>query len=270
MPPLTPVIDTLESVAEPVRQFYEPRDGKFVLSLSATPPGFVPAADLAVANGRVVEFRTNNVALLKEVEELRPIKAAVGDLDIAAAKKAVVDLAALKKTGVANPDDMTTQIQAAVAAAVKPLQDTIKSTQETAAANLKRADDAVFRSQLQEKFTKVGGKPAALDFVFGQAQSMFDVKDGAVVAKPTKFSSERPGEPLGMDEWLIGFAKTNDFAFGPSTGSGAAPVIGGQQTYPAGQEVLKDPTPAQLGDPVNSKKIREGKMRVEHSNPALK
>jgi len=270
MPPLSPVIDTLESVPEPVRQYYEARDGKFALTLSATPPGFVTAADLAAANGKVVEFRNNNVALLKEVEELRPIKTAVGDLDIPAAKKAVVELEALKKTGVTKPDDITTQIQAAVAAAVKPLQETIQTTQQTAAANLKRADDAVFRSQLGEKFVKAGGKPAALDFVFGQAQSVFEVKDGIVKAQPTKFSSEKPGEPLGMDEWLVGFAKSNDFAFGPSTGSGAAPQGGGTgTTHPAGQLVLKDPTPSQLGDPKIAKQIREGTLRVEHSNSAL-
>jgi hypothetical protein len=266
MPPLTPVIDTLDAVPEPVRQYYEPKDGKFALTLTAPPVGFVPSADLATANSKVVEFRNNNVALLKEVEELRPIKAKVGDLDIDAAKKAVTELDALKKTGVGKPDDIQAQIQAAL----KPIQETLAQANAAAAANLKRADDAVFRSQLGEKFAKVGGKPAALDFVLGQAQSIFEVKDGIVRAQPTKFSSEKPGEPLGMDEWLVGFAKANDFAFGPSTGSGAAPQGGGTgTTHPVGQLVLKDPTPSQLGDPKIAKQIREGTLRVEHSNSAL-
>src|SRR4051812_43384559 len=106
MPALTPVVDSLEQVPEAARSFYEPRDGKFVVSLSAAPAGFVPAADLAAANGKIVEFRNNNITLNNEVTELRTLKTAFDGIDPVAAKDAIGKVAALGTKGVKDADDV--------------------------------------------------------------------------------------------------------------------------------------------------------------------
>ena len=71
---LKAVIDSLDQVAEAFRPEYTSKDGKFVLAIEGAPAGFVPASELATANGKLTEFRDNNIALLKEVDTLKPVK----------------------------------------------------------------------------------------------------------------------------------------------------------------------------------------------------
>lgn len=262
MPNLVPVVDSLDQVPEAARPFYEAKDGKFVISLNGSPQGFVPAADLATAHGKVVEFRDTNIALTKEVEQLRPLKTQFEGIDPVAAKAALTAQAALEKKGVKNADDVSSLVTTAVEAALKPVKEQLIAAQEASQANQKRADDAVLRTTISEKFLKAGGKPKAVDFVVGQALTAFEVKNGVVAALANKFSAEKPGEALGVDEWLVGVAKEHDFVFEASSGSGAAPVKGGSAPKP-GQTILRDPTPQQLGDA--SGDILKGKVRVEYS-----
>ncbi|HUW57079.1 MAG TPA: hypothetical protein VMZ92_10620 [Planctomycetota bacterium] len=265
MPALVPVVDAIDKVPEPLRTFYEQKDGKFHLVLDGAPAGFVPSADLATANGKVVEFRDNNVKLLKEVEELRPLKTKFDGLDPEAARAALAKLTELEKKGIKGGDDVAAQIQAAVTAAVKPLQEQVAQTTKAAEDAQKRADESVFHSRISEKFLKAGGKAKAIDLVLGKAKDVFVVEGGEVKSRPNKFSTVHPGNPLDVDEWLLDVAKDYDFAFEPSSGGGAPGAKPGAAGGRADQVVLKDPTPAQLGE--HAKAISQGKMRVEYSTP---
>jgi len=267
MAALPPVVESLDKVAEPLRQYYEQKDGKFQLLLDGSPVGFVTVADHAVQLGKVVEFRDNNVKLMKEVEELRPLKVKTEGLDIDAARLALTEVTELKKKGVTKPDDITTLVTSAVNAAVAPLKEQITQSNATLVAERKRADDQTLRSTIGEKFSKVGGIPSALDFIVTKASDAFEVKDGRVTAKSNKFSSVKPGDPLDVEEWLAGQMKESDFAFKPSGGSGADPARGGGRGEPGlrpGQTILRDPTPAQLGE--FSSDILKGKVKVVYSN----
>jgi len=275
MPALVPVVDRLEDAPEAARTFYVAREGKFHLELNGAPVGFVPAADLAVANGRVVEFRDNNVALTKKVADLEPIVAKFKDIDPEKAREALAAQAALAAKGITKPDDVAAAIKSAVdasmAAHVKPLQDQLTLVTTTAVAERKRADEGTLRSALSDKFNKAGGKPETFDFVFGKAQSTFGVTDGVVKAAANQFSADRPSEPLSIDEWMTRQIKETPWAFKESGGGGAAPAGGGAGGAGGGRpgvSILKDPTPQQLGDPANSAAIKAGKMRVEYSQQA--
>lgn len=264
MPALAPVVDSLDKVPEPARAFYEQKDGKHHLILDAPPAGYVSAADLATANGKVVEFRDKNITLLQEVEVLRPLKTQFEGIDPAAAREAITKVAELGKKGVTKVDDLAALIQTGIQAALKPLQDEIANGKAETAAERKRADESVLRSQIAEKFLKAGGKAKAVDYIVAQATDVFKVVAGKVEALANKFSTSKPGEPLGVDEWLVSAAKDHDFAFEPSTGAGAngtkgGPVVPGR----AGQTVLTNPTAQQLGE--HSKAIGTGKMRVEYT-----
>jgi hypothetical protein len=275
MAQLAPVVDALEAVAEPLRQFYVPKDGKFALDLGGTPAGFVPAADLALANTRLVEFRDNNITLKKTVDELTPLKTAFDGIDPAAARAALAAQEELKKKGITKPDDVTAMREAILndvkTTLVKPLQDQLLTITTTAQETQKANDALTLRQFIGEKFGKAGGEPNALNFIVSQAQGVFKVVGGKVVAEAAMFSTDRPGEPLSVDEWLTQQTKSNAFAFKASSGSGANPTpggAGGGGNRPAGQLILKDPTPQQLG--THAADIKAGKMRVEYTDPVPK
>lgn len=260
---LAPVVDSLDKVPEGARTFYEQKDGKYHLNLDGTPTGFVPAADLAAANGRVVEFRDKNVALMQEVEPLRKLKTDVGDLDINAARVALTKVGELEKKGVKGADDLTAAITAAAEAAVKPVREALAAAQQESLDRAKKLEEKEFNESITKAFIDAGGKPSAAAFVVNEARGSFEVKDGKVVAKSTKFSAVTAGAPLPVSEWLTDFAKSHDYVFEPSGGAGARKVDGASTLKP-GQTVLKDPTPQQLGE--HAKDIASGKMKVEYSN----
>jgi hypothetical protein len=255
------VVDSLDKVAEPLRSEYEQKDGKYVLKVEGQLPGFVAATELTAANARVVEFRDKNIALLQEVEPLRVIKTQFEGIDPVAAKEAITQVAELGKKGVKKVDDL----QVAIEAALKPIKEQLEASKAQTAEHAKRADESLFRNAVSEKFTKAGGKVKALDFVVGKAASVFEVKDGQVVAKANQFSAAKPGDALGLEEWLTTQARENDFAFEPSTGSGANPAKGGNggSGLKPGQTVLRDPTPKQLGEAASD--IKAGKVKIEYS-----
>jgi len=268
MAQLAPVVDKLEDVPEPVRAFYVQKDGKFHVDLSGTPAGFASASDLAAANARLIEFRDTNVNLLKEVEPLRKIKEALGDVDPATAKSTAAELAALKASGVAKPGDIATQIQAAVQAAMEPVVKENAALKSSWQADRERADAGTLRTAIGEHFTKAGGVADALDFVLGRAKGIFVVENGVAKTAPNVFSADKPGEPLSISEWMAKMVKESSFAFKPSTGGGASPQSpgGGAGAVKPGQIVLIDPTPQQLGE--HAKDIAAGKMVVRHSQTA--
>lgn len=264
MAALAPVVDKIEDVPEPARQFYVAKEGKFHVDLTAAPAGFVSAAELAIANGKVIEFRDNNVLLTKKVGELEPIAKKFEGIDADAAKNAIAAQDALKKAGIGKPDDVTALINSAVQNAVKPLTDQITTITTAATEDKKRADALMLSGQLGSKFSKAGGVPEAHDYIVSRAQGVFVVEGGAIKAAPNQFSADRPGEPLTMDEWMTRMTKEAAFAFKPSGGGGANPQTpGAAGGRPAGQLVLTNPTPQQLGE--HGKAIREGKMRVEYT-----
>lgn len=261
---LAVVVDTLEKIPVELRTYYELKDGKYALSLEGTPVGFASAVDLSTANARVVEFRDKNINLLREVEELRPLKTKFEGLDPEAARAALESVKKLKNKGVGSEDDLAAMIKSALEVATKPLVDKVAQLTTTNEANAKRADDAVMDSFIAAQFVKAGGKPSASGYITSKAREAFEVKDGKVVAKTGKFSGDKPGDPLGIDEWLAATAKTDDFAFGKTAGSDAPPASGTTNSLFTGR-IVRDPTPTQLGELAHE--IRLGKVRVEMTQP---
>lgn len=260
MPAIPAVVDRIEDVPEAARPYYTQRDGKFVIDTTVP---VVPQTDLTTANAKIVEFRDNNIRLTQEVTELRPLKDKFKDIDPEAARAALAAQAALAGKGITKVDDVQTMITAAVTAAVKPVQDSLTAITASAAAEREKNAELMLRSKLSDKFIAAGGVPEALSYMLQEAKPVFVVQDGEVKAGPNRFSADRPGEPLSMDEWLTAQMKTSAFAFKPSAGGGANPAAPGAPALKPGQTILKDPTPQQLG--AHAKDIKEGKIKVEYS-----
>lgn len=267
MSALVPVVDKLEDVPEQARQFYVQKDGKFHVDLAGAPVGFVPASELALANGKVVEFRDTNIALTKKVNDLEPVVAKFKDIDPEAARIALTEKAELAAKGIKKPTDLDAMraslLEDIKTSLVKPLTDRLTQVTTAMAEKQKVIDDGILSSTLGDKFIAAGGVPGLKDYIVGKAKDVFEVVDGIVKAKAAQFSADRPGESLGLDEWLTRHTKESPYVFKPSGGGGANPAAGGVGGARTGVTILKDPTPQQLGEA--GKDIKAGKVRVEYS-----
>ena len=228
-------INDLVEVPGPLRDLYtKTADGKFILAVEGHPD----AAKLS-------EFRNNNLALLREVEELRPLKTKFEGIDPEAVKADRLKLTELEKT---KPEESRrlTELEAELAA------------EKTARASAQgKADRGLLRDTLRSKALAAGVLPAALDICLDKAEPVFAVVNETVQARPNTFSKSRPGEPLSIDEWLTGAMKEFSFLFAASVGGGADPKRGGGA---GGAKELRNPSPAQLGE--HAKAISRGELKV--------
>lgn len=274
---LDPVVSDLSTVPEIARGAYVQKDGKFVLPIKGD-----PLAALAGANGKIVELRDNNIAVLKalgvesvadgvkraaafsgiDIAKLEALKA-IDPAEYAALKERV---SKLKDKGVDDPDAYEAKLKNLVEAALKPVQDQLAAERTARTEAQQRADRALLRQTLGEKYVKLGGIPEVLDFILERAP--FRVLGNEVKAAENKFSADKPGEPLSMDEWLVGTAaKEFGFAFKPSAGGGAAGGAsngnGGTQVRP-GVSVVRG-TKAEVSRRMNEFHYDDVKGLVDHS-----
>lgn len=262
------VIDKLESVDEALRGEYEEKGGKFHLKIEGEVPGLVKQEELLAANTKVVEFRDRNIALLKENDELRPLKTKYEGLDPAEAREAIEKVKALGKKGIKDVEDFNAQVKKVADELIAPLREQLQLSAAETAAERKRADESLLHAKISEQFLKIGGKANATDYVVTLAKENFEVKDGKVVAKAGKFSTVKPADPMSVEEWLTNdISKNHDYTLEPSKGGGAPPVKPGGNPLLTSkarpdQKVLKNPTPQELGQ--YSADIASGKVRVEH------
>lgn len=252
------IISSLEEVPENLRGEYEPKNGKFQLKVEGDYPPLVEATT------KVNEFRTTNVNLLREIEPLRVMKLEFDGIDAKAAKDAIAKVKTLGDKGITSPDDFEARVRTVAEDLVKPLREQLATSTAETVAERSRANDFLIQTTISDAFIKAGGKAKATDFVVGLGKGVFEVKDGKVVAKPGKFSTDKPGEVLGMTEWLGQVAKDHDYVLEPSKGGGATNQNNpGQTTTPVlkeGQRLLKNPTPQELG--AASADIVAGKVKV--------
>jgi hypothetical protein len=187
-------------------------------------------------DAKLAEFRDNNIALLKELNEL---KVRFEGIEPDAVKNERAELAALRA---AKPD----------AALQKQLDD----ERAAHAATRTKADAVVIENKLSDALARAGVRPQARAFVLAQAAGLFTLENGEL--KATKRSPARPGELMSVDEWVTQQTKENAYAFLPSSGGGADPRRGGGP----GGTVLKNPSAQQLGQ--YATEIASGAMRIEN------
>lgn len=268
-------VASLDGIPDNLRSLYVPKDGKFVLDVE----GVVSSTSLAEANGRLVEFRDNNVKILKALgadsvdsalqratlfsgidpAKLERLKAI--DPDKYAALEA--KFAKLKEKGVDNPDDLDGRVQSLLEKALGPVTQKLEAAEKARAEAQSRADKATLREVIGGRFQKAGGRVDALDFIMAQAEQDFHVVDGVVKARDGRFSPERPSQALTEDDFVASTAKKYAFAFEPSKGGGTPPNGNGNGAGAPrpGVRQLKDPTPQELGE----LKFESGKGLVDRS-----
>lgn len=215
------VIDSLEEVAEPLRNEYESRGGKFHLKVEGDLVGYQP---LVEANAKLAEFRDNNRALNGKVKTFEEQLKSFEGIDPVAHREMVTKFTELEKKGIKGSDDIAAQLKAAVAAAVGPLEAKIATREASEKAALERADRESLRSTLQAAGLKVGIDDKAMPDYVNRGLGVFSVHDGEVVARKGEnpvFSKNKPSEFLTVEEWAEELRVDAPHLFRPSKGGGA-------------------------------------------------
>lgn len=187
-----------EEPAAEVKAFYKQEaNGTYVLDVE----GVVPAVKFQEletkakdTEGKLKEFRDNNVALRKELEQ----KAGTG-----------VNIEALLETHVAElKTNYSSQIQAL-------------SEQKTSLEQ--HLERVVLSDGVKEAALKYGVLDSALPDVLARAKDTFVVKDGKPTPKTKLIDKE--GNPLGVTTWIQSLAEQAPHLFAQSRGSGAQKTI---------------------------------------------
>jgi predicted ATP-grasp superfamily ATP-dependent carboligase len=191
---------------------------------------------------KLAEFRDKNIALLKELDELRPLKEKFEGVDPEAARAALAKLPELegKLAELASRPDGT------------------KLAEELATVRSEHAA-ATFKNSVTVEFIKAGGRESAEEYIVEQAAKVF-AADGST----KQMSETNPGLPLTVAEWLENTAREHHYLFKPSSGGGARgntnpPKLGATRR----QGELRDPTPQQLGQ--HASDIASGKVKIVYS-----
>lgn len=188
-------------VPEGLQQYYKETDGKFVLDVE----GVVPQAQFTQLqqratelDGKVSEFRSNNIALRQQLEQ---------------AGKQTVDIEALLEPRIAE---------------MKSNYETQLSTLNTSNTQLQQhLERVVLSDSVKDAAIKYGVLETALPDVIARARETFTVKDGVAVSRDGK--GDKDGKPLTVQGWLTGLTESASHLFAPSRGSGAQRPVSGHK-----------------------------------------
>ena len=205
---LQPVVDTIDSVPEPLRTAYVERDGKFHLDVE----GLVPKAKLD-------EFRETNIARSRELDALRQRYDGVDpdkfrEYETRAAKerdKRLIDAGKMDELIEARVGAMRTDHKMAL--------DGIASENKTLK---QRLESLLVDGALRDAAAKAGVRPGAVDDVLLRGRMVFRVEgDKAIAYDGDKAMYGKSGDPVSVSEWIEGLSQKAAHLFEPSNGSGA-------------------------------------------------
>jgi len=175
--------------AAEIANFYTETGGKWILQVA----GAVPLAQVTALETKVSEFRTNNIALKKQVEDITKTAPGAGDIE-----KLVEGRVSEMKT---NYESQITNLTA---------QTTSLTT------NLERV---VLSDSVKTAATEYGVLPSALPDVLARAKEMFVVENGTAVPKDK--SVDKTGKTYTVNSWITSLTETAGHLFAQSRGSGS-------------------------------------------------
>lgn len=243
-----------DALPEAIRSEYVEKDGKWHLSVD----GMVTKTEHDELKVKLGEFRDNNRTMHGELEELRPLKVKLKDVkdvdafltEHATLKTQVDDF---KKKGITGTNDL----DAAIINATKPIIDRLDASEKARAKAEEQANESRFRELISADATKAGVKPQSLRHVLREAAEKFEYKNSVIVPKPGVKHPTEPLKDLTPTDWLVELAKTDEYLFGDSTGSGAHHDRGNP---PRDVKQLINPSPEEMGRHMDD--IASGKTQV--------
>ena len=207
----------IEEVPAEARGFYAERDGAFVLDVAG-----------AVDKSKLDEFRTTNVALLKERDELRQ---RFDGIDPAEVRKLADEKRRLEEAHQLKSGEVDKVIETRVKALRSDLDKQLASlSSERDALNTRLTAIQIDQAVVAEA-SKRGLRPTALPDITSRARTTFRLVNGVPQAFEADGQTARVGKdgltPLTLTEWIDAQVSEAPHLFEPNAGGGAAGVASG-------------------------------------------
>lgn len=234
---LKAIVASLDEVPEAARALYvKTPEGKFKLEVE----GMVDKAKLD-------EFRENNVALSKRLEDLSKQVESVKGIDPAKFREYEEQARQINEKELIKKGDFETLVAQRTAAMKKDLEDKIAAQNETIKAlegdktkAYGERDNYIVESELRKaaEHPDAGYNPGVADILLPHVMREFTVKDGKVTrVKPDgTVVYGKDSNPSTIHEFLTDMSKDRPWMLKPSSGGGAR---GGNNGHAAGAKVMK-------------------------------
>lgn len=216
------IADTVEGLDPVIAGLYEKtEDGKFRLNVEG-----------AVPREKLDEFRNKNIDLMKTVEKFNGVDV-VKYQHLLGIEKKLTDKE-LVEAG---------KVDEVVQARIKTMQTEHSTTVDTLNNQLsvanRQLESLLVDSAVRVKALEFGVTPTAVDDVMLRAKTVFKIIDG--VATPQQDGKTIYGKdginPMSVDEWISGLAKTAPHLFGTTQGGGAPGTRTQSRQTPGGQKL---------------------------------
>lgn len=237
-------LDTLDGVPEAHQSLYTKTEGgKFVLAVDGVAP-----------KERVDEFRENNVALKRQMDELTARFAGIDPEEARKLSETAQKERAKKLIDAGKVDELVNE---RVTAMRTEHEATLKATRTETDGLRAALENLVIDNTLRDAAARNGVRPEAIEDVLLRGKRVFKL-DGN---KPVAVDGDKPifgktGEPITINEWVTGLAPTAPHLFQSSTGGGGRPASPGSSSL---DRVDRSNGAAFIA---NLEKIASGKMAV--------
>lgn len=253
--PLKAVVESLEEVPEALREFYEERDGKFVLGVDGSPSD----DQVTELKERIQQFRTNNIKLNQQLAELKERMARYDGVDPEEYQRLKQRISEIEAKGVKKADD----VEAVIEQKVAPLAEQLKQMQERAQQAEQRLRQTALESALQDLGVQAGVQPTAVPDFVSRGVRIWDIDPDTRTLVVRDDAPVNGDEPLTPSGWVSKLkAKEAPHLFGATRGTGADKDAKPTRGLVA-KDKLVDPTPEELGRYADQ--IAKGEIQVVDS-----
>jgi hypothetical protein len=187
----------VDEVPEGLETYYKKTDDGFVLDVD----GVVDQSTVDQYKNKVDEFRSNNIALKKQLESLSN-----------------------KSTNVGTPNSV--DVDALIEEKVSEMKKQLESLTSERKVLTSQLEEVVLSERVKDIAIRHGVYETALPDVVTRARNVFTVKDGKPVPVDSKARDEN-GEVYTPESWLNKLAADAPHLFKPSTGTGAQRSVNG-------------------------------------------
>ena len=202
---------TKEEIPAEHLPLYAERDGAWVLDV-----------DGAVEKAKLDEFRSTNVALLKERDDL---KKRFDGIDPEEFKRLQVERQRVEEGKLLKEGDVEKIVLARLKAALDPVEKRAQAAEQSAAKMTDRLAEIEINRGAIVAATKLGLRPTAIPDLTLRARCVFRMVDGKATAFDADGKSPLYGPdgltPLSLDDWAAKLVVEAPHLFEPNAGGGA-------------------------------------------------
>lgn len=255
--------DAWRSLPEAVQGMYEKQQ-------SGDSTEYVLSVDDKDFKTRINEFRSNNVTLMKQVDDMKQMVERFKDIDPEKAKAALTKLQEIEDKQLMDAGQVdelvarrTERMRQDYDGQVKTLTKNFEDYKGKYEAAEKRLSILMVDGEISRAIGKVG-TPAkgAMSDILSRARNVWEVRDGKMLAKDedgnVRFGKDGK-EPMTPDEWAQVIVQEAPHLFEGSGGGGAGGASGGSRSYGGNKQVSAGDREAFSR---NLEKIAKGEVRV--------